>query len=99
MINVALYQPDIPQNTAAIIRTCACFDIKLEIIKPAGFVLNEKKLNRIYMDYVKNCDIKIFESFSRVTRIKEVPIPKNKTPKAVKTEPNPRGFPLELKLN
>ena len=62
MINVALYQPDIPQNTAAIIRTCACFDIKLEIIKPAGFVLNEKKLNRIYMDYVKNCEIKIFES-------------------------------------
>lgn len=71
MINVALYQPDIPQNTAAIIRTCACFDIKLEIIKPAGFVLNEKKLNRIYMDYVKNCEIKIFESFDSFINAKQ----------------------------
>ena len=71
MINVALYQPDIPQNTAAIIRTCACFDIKLEIIKPAGFVLNEKKLNRIYMDYVKNCEIKIFESFESFVKEKQ----------------------------
>ena len=71
MINVALYQPDIPQNTAAIIRTCACFDIKLEIIKPAGFVLNEKKLNRIYMDYVKNCEIKIFESFESFIKEKQ----------------------------
>ncbi|MDA7564597.1 tRNA (cytidine(34)-2'-O)-methyltransferase [Pelagibacteraceae bacterium] len=71
MINVALYQPDIPQNTAAIIRTCACFDIKLEIIKPAGFVLNEKKLNRIYMDYVKNCEIKIFESFESFINAKQ----------------------------
>lgn len=71
MINVALYQPDIPQNTAAIIRTCACFDIKLEIIKPAGFVLNEKKLNRIYMDYVKNCEIKIFESFEGFIKEKQ----------------------------
>lgn len=43
MLNIALYQPDIPQNTAAIIRTCACLGLKLEIIKPAGFVLNEKK--------------------------------------------------------
>ena len=37
---------------------------------------------------------KIVENFSRLTIIKAVPIPKNKTPKAVKTEPNPRGFPL-----
>ena len=71
MINVALYQPDIPQNTAAIIRTCACFDINLEIIKPAGFVLSEKKLNRIYMDYVKNCEIKIFESFDSFINAKQ----------------------------
>ncbi len=71
MINVALYQPDILQNTAAIIRTFACFDIKLEIIKPAGFVLNEKKLNRIYMDYVKNCEIKIFESFDSFINAKQ----------------------------
>lgn len=66
MINIALYQPDIPQNTAAIIRTCSCFGLKLEIIKPTGFILNEKKLDRIYMDYLKNCEIiyhQNFESF------------------------------------
>jgi len=63
MINIALYQPDIPQNTAAIIRTCACLGLKLEIIKPAGFILNEKKLDRIYMDYLENCEILYHESF------------------------------------
>ena len=51
MINIALYQPDIPQNTAAIIRICACFDINLEIIKPCGYFFDKKKLDRIYLDY------------------------------------------------
>lgn len=63
MINIALYQPDIPQNTAAIIRTCSCFGLKLEIIKPTGFILNEKKLDRIYMDYLKNCEIIYHQNF------------------------------------
>jgi len=39
MFNIALYQPDIPQNTAAIIRLCSCFDATLEIIEPCGFHL------------------------------------------------------------
>ena len=43
-INIALYQPDIPQNTAAIIRVAACLNTCLHIIKPTGFVFNEKKL-------------------------------------------------------
>jgi tRNA (cytidine/uridine-2'-O-)-methyltransferase len=43
MINIALYQPDIPQNTAAIIRICACLGINLEIIKPCGFFLIKKR--------------------------------------------------------
>ena len=42
-INIALYQPDIPQNTAAIIRVAACLNTCLHIIKPTGFVFNEKK--------------------------------------------------------
>ncbi len=70
MINIALYQPDIPQNTAAIIRTCSCFDLRLEIIKPVGFVLDEKKLKRIYMDYVKNCKIIYHKSFDEFMKIK-----------------------------
>ena len=63
MINIALYQPDIPQNTAAIIRTCSCLNIRLEIIKPTGFILNEKKLDRDYLDYLENCQIIYHESF------------------------------------
>ena len=56
MINIALYQPDIPQNTAAIIRICACFDINLEIIKPCGYFFDKKKLDRIYLDYLDICN-------------------------------------------
>jgi tRNA (cytidine/uridine-2'-O-)-methyltransferase len=71
LINIALYQPDIPQNTAAIIRTCSCFDICLEIIKPTGYIFNEKKLDRIYMDYFKNCQIKYYNNFDQFIEIKK----------------------------
>ena len=43
---IALYEPDIPQNTAAIIRTCSCFDVMIEIIEPCGFMLNDKRFKR-----------------------------------------------------
>ena len=75
MINIALYQPDIPQNTAAIIRTCACLDLRLEIIKPTGFILNEKKLERVYLDYLEKCKIKYhnnFEDFLVSKKIKNI---------------------------
>jgi len=49
---IALYEPDIPQNTAAIIRTCACFGSKLEIIEPCGFFLSDKRFKRVVMDYM-----------------------------------------------
>ena len=51
-IKIALYQPDIPQNTAAIIRLCACFNTHLHIIEPAGFIINNEKFKRISMDYI-----------------------------------------------
>ena len=63
MINIALYQPDIPQNTAAIIRICSCFEINLEIIKPCGYFFDKKKLERIYLDYLENCDLRFHESY------------------------------------
>jgi len=72
MINIALYQPDIPQNTAAIIRTCACFDLRLEIIKPAGFILNERKLERVYLDYLEKCDIKYYNNFEEFLVFKNI---------------------------
>ena len=72
MINIALYQPDIPQNTAAIIRTCACFDLRLEIIKPAGFILNERKLERVYLDYLEKCEIKYYNNFENFLESKNI---------------------------
>ena len=63
MFNIALYQPDIPQNTAAIIRLCACFDATLEIIEPCGFHLDDKRLKRVAMDYMDKSKIVIYKSY------------------------------------
>jgi len=63
MFNIALYQPDIPQNTAAIIRLCSCFDTTLEIIEPCGFRLNDKKLKRVAMDYLDKSKIVTYSSY------------------------------------
>jgi len=60
---IALYQPDIPQNTAAIIRTCSCLGVKLEIIEPCGFFLTDPKFKRVVMDYMDISSIKFYKSF------------------------------------
>ena len=59
---IALFEPDIPQNTAAIIRTCACLGAKLEIIEPCGFLLSDKRFKRVVMDYIDEKDIKFYQS-------------------------------------
>ena len=51
-LRLALYEPDIPQNTSAILRTCACLGIAAEIIGPSGFVINDAKAKRAGMDYL-----------------------------------------------
>ena len=63
MFNIALYQPDIPQNTAAIIRLCSCFDTTLEIIEPCGFHLDDKRLKKVAMDYLDKSKIIIYKSY------------------------------------
>ena len=63
MFNIALYQPDIPQNPAAIIRLCSCFDTTLEIIKPCGFHLDDKRIRRVAMDYLNKTKIIIYDSY------------------------------------
>jgi len=63
MFNIALYQPDIPQNTAAIIRLCACFDTTLEIIEPCGFHINDKRIKRVAMDYLDKNKIITHKSY------------------------------------
>ena len=59
---IALYEPDIPQNTAAIIRTCACLGAKLEIIEPCGFLLSDKRFKRVVMDYMDLEQIEFYQS-------------------------------------
>ena len=64
LFKIALYEPDIPQNTAAIMRLCACFGTRLDIIEPCGFFLKDKKFKRVGMDYINKCNLKIFKNFS-----------------------------------
>jgi tRNA (cytidine/uridine-2'-O-)-methyltransferase len=67
---IALFEPDIPQNTAAIIRTCACLGAKLEIIEPCGFLLSDKRFKRVVMDYMDEKDIKFYQSADEFFREK-----------------------------
>ena len=60
---IALYEPDIPQNTAAIIRTCSCLDVMVEIIEPCGFMLNDKRFKRVVMDYLDERMIKFYKNY------------------------------------
>ena len=59
---IALYEPDIPQNTAAIARTCSCLGAILEIIEPCGFLLNDRRFKRVVMDYLDESMIKTYRS-------------------------------------
>ena len=60
-LKVALYQPDIPQNTASIIRTCSCLGASLEIIEPCGFLFSDKRFKRVVMDYLDYSEIKFYK--------------------------------------
>ena len=59
---IALYEPDIPQNTAAIIRTCSCLGAALEIIEPCGFLFSDKRFKRVVMDYFDEKLIKFYQN-------------------------------------
>ena len=59
---IALYEPDIPQNTAAIIRTCSCLGVNLEIIEPCGFMTTDKRFKRVVMDYMEKDKIKFYKN-------------------------------------
>ena len=68
---IALYEPDIPQNTAAIIRTCSCFDVMIEIIEPCGFMLNDKRFKRVVMDYLDETMIRFYNNYDVFFKIKK----------------------------
>ncbi len=62
-MELCLYEPEIAQNTGTIARLCACFDITLNIIEPASFVLSDKNFKRAGMDYINIAEIKLHSSF------------------------------------
>lgn len=68
-LNIVLYQPEIPQNTGNIARTCVLTNSTLHLIKPLGFSLDEKHLKRAGLDYWKYLDIKIYESYEEFMSI------------------------------
>ena len=68
---IALYQPDIPQNTASIIRTCSCLGALLEIIEPCGFLLSDRRFKRVVMDYLDESMIKIYKSSEEFFNLKK----------------------------
>ena len=63
-MHIALYKPDIPQNTAAIIRLSACLNLKIHIIEPCGFNLNDPRFKRVVMDYLGFSKILRYEDYN-----------------------------------
>ena len=63
MINVVLYQPEIPANTGNIMRTCAATNTKLHLIKPLGFSLEDNYVKRCGANYIKDCDYTVYENW------------------------------------
>ena len=62
-MHIALYKPDIPQNTAAIIRLAACLNLKIHIIEPCGFNLNDARFKSVVMDYLGLSKIFRYEDY------------------------------------
>ena len=62
-MHIALYKPDIPQNTAAIIRLGACLNLKIHIIEPCGFNLHDSRFKRVVMDYMSMSRIFRYEDY------------------------------------
>ena len=67
---IALYEPDIPQNTASIIRTCSCLGANLEIIEPCGFLFSDKRFKRVVMDYMEYEKIKFYKNSDEFFKMK-----------------------------
>lgn len=74
-MRIALYEPDIPQNTGTILRTCACLGVEAHIIEPAGFPVTDRAFRRAGMDYldrvtiVRHADFAAFEDWRRGERL------------------------------
>ena len=66
-MRLALYQPDIPQNTGTLLRTAMCLDLGVDIIEPCGFVFSDRQLKRAGMDYLQDADVTRHSSWAAFT--------------------------------
>lgn len=65
MLNIVLFEPEIPMNTGNIMRTCVATNSKLHLIKPLGFSLDEKKVRRSGVNYIEHCNYKVYEDIDK----------------------------------
>jgi len=63
MMHVVLHEPEIPQNTGNIVRTCKATGAVLHLIEPLGFIISDKKLKRAGLDYWHEMDIRVYRDF------------------------------------
>ena len=71
MINVVLFEPEIPGNTGNIMRTCAATGTKLHLIKPLGFSLDESYIKRSGANYIKDCSYTVYENWEDLKILKD----------------------------
>lgn len=71
MLNIVLFEPEIPQNTGNIMRTCAGTYTNLHLIKPLGFSLDEKAIRRSGVNYIEHCDYKIYENWEEFIKLND----------------------------
>ena len=64
MINIVLFEPEIPGNTGNIMRTCVATNTKLHLIEPLGFQINDKTIKRSGVNYIDKLDYTIYEDFN-----------------------------------
>ncbi|NLA33072.1 MAG: tRNA (cytidine(34)-2'-O)-methyltransferase [Mollicutes bacterium] len=62
MLNIVLFEPEIPENTGNIMRTCVATNTKLHLIKPLGFSLDTKYIKRSGVNYINNCHYQVYEN-------------------------------------
>ncbi len=63
MLNIVLYEPEIPQNTGNIMRTCVATHTKLHLIEPLGFKIDDKNIKRSGVNYIKDCEYQIYANW------------------------------------
>ena len=67
-MRLALFEPDIPQNTGALLRLAACFGVAVDLIEPLGFLFDDRRLKRAALDYVARAEIRRHASWARFVR-------------------------------